>query len=200
MRKKGEEFISLLDKERTIAKFLWRVIVVQSIVIVLLAVGYFNIKETARVQVELPSKLIYKYAPVVVAGIQGANKVYYRLWAEYLTKEIANFDYTNIDRKLQLFLETFLPQKVYHYKKLFMKVVKTAKENYVKQTFTILSTKFMSVKTHNGLIQEAVLKLEGESKKIIGESDPIKKECSFTYKMRMVKGVLYVEDFATDCF
>ncbi len=110
MKKVGEEFISEIDKNRAIVRYLWRIVVVLSISLIVLAISFFYIKDTTIVKVELPGKLIYKYSPVVVAGIDGANDIYYKLWARYIINKVANFKAVNVIKKINIVKKMMDPE------------------------------------------------------------------------------------------
>ncbi len=196
----GEEFISKLDKQKSINKLLWRMLIVEAVVILLLAIGYFSLKETVRVKVELPAKFIYKHSPVVLAGIDGANEIYYKMWAEYITEQISSFNEYTIKRKLELLFKTFDPKTLPKTKSVLMKFAKSVQSNLISQKFTLRTAKIVAKREKEGLIKECIVETEGIAKRKIGENKSISKSCVFKYKLAYTKGVIYVEDFYTNCF
>ena len=197
--KAGEEFISVVDKYKSITQYLWRIIVIESIVIVFLAFGYFELKETTRVQVELPSKLIYKYTPIVVAGISGANDEYFKMWGNYIIKELSNINYENVSQKLKLLSKMMHPQDYVSEKAKFNGLEKYITNSLLQQKFKITDSKLVVISKENDLIKESVIIVKGDANQLIGKN-PLSKECSYKVKFEYQQGVIYVKKFTTDCF
>ena len=200
MKRVGEEFISVLDKERALVRYLWRFIIIETIVIMVLTFSFFSLKETVRVSVELPAKFIYKYSPVVLAGIKGANVTYYKLWGRYLTEEIGNVNPVNIDKKINLLIQTFYPPSYVKEKSVLQKLTQAIKENLITQTFQILEIKSKILKKEDDLIKELELTVTGKAVQKIGKTKKITKMCAYKYKMKFIEGKLYVEKIGTNCF
>ncbi len=199
MKKVGEQFISEVDKNRAIVQYLWRIIVILSISLVVLAISFMSIKNTVKVKVELPGKLIYKYAPVVVAGINGSNEVYYKLWSRYIVNEVSNFKSTNIIKKMDLIKKMMSPRILALKNKKLNNFAKDIALNLVDQDFKITKIKIMNKKIKNDLIDQAAVKIDGFAKQTIGRKH-FSKSCSYDLKFKFIEGVLYVENFGTNCF
>ena len=200
MKESGKEFISELDKSKDLNKYLWKFIILEAIIIILLAVSFFSLRETVRVNVEIPSKIISSHHPVVLAGIKGANKVYYELWVKYLTEEISNFNPENINSNFQILIKAFYPRDYAKEEKKILKLVSLVKENLISQKFNISKIEIKKLKKENDLISEGIFKAYGVATQKEGKKAEISKECSYLYKMKYIRGVLYVENFTTDCF
>ncbi|WP_152182874.1 TraE/TraK family type IV conjugative transfer system protein [Sulfurimonas indica] len=196
---KGEEFISIIDKDKVVVKYLWRIVVMLSVAIVILSFAFMSIRETTRVNIELPATLIYKNAPVVVAGIDGANKVYYRMWGEYVIKELSNFTYETIGKKVQLLKKMMRPTRFVEKKKEIDIFTNTLSKNLMSQKFIPEDTNLSNVIESKGIIRSATITVNGIAFQSISK-EKSKKECKYDVDLRYVKGVLYVEDFGTDCF
>jgi len=199
LKKVGEQFISEVDKNRAIVQYLWRIIVILSISLVVLAISFMSIKNTVKVKVELPGKLIYKYAPVVVAGINGSNEVYYKLWSRYIVNEVSNFKSTNIIKKMDLIKKMMSPRILALKNKKLNNFAKDIALNLVDQDFKITKIKIMNKKIKNDLIDQAAVKIDGFAKQTIGRKH-FSKSCSYDLKFKFIEGVLYVENFGTNCF
>ncbi len=199
MKEIGKEFISLIDKDRAIAKYLWRIIVVLTIVVLALTLSFLSIQDKVRVKVELPAKLIYKYTPVVVFGVDGANKVYYKLWTRYIINELGNFTYEDFGKKANLLKKMMRPSVEVRKDKTINKFTNDIVLNLVKQKFTITKIKLQNIKKSKDLIISADANIAGIAYQSIGKKS-IKKSCSYYLKYKFIEGVLYVENFGTDCF
>lgn len=199
LKKVGEEFISEIDKNRAIVRYLWRIVVVLSISLIVLAISFFYIKDTAIVKVELPGKLIYKYSPVVVAGIDGANDIYYKLWAKYIINKVANFKSVNVSKKINIIKKMMNPKTLALKEKKIDNFARSLTINLVDQDFKIDKVKIVSKKMKNNLVDEATLEVEGFAKQTVGKKY-FNKSCKYNLKFEFLEGVLYVKNFGTDCF
>ncbi len=199
MKEIGKQFISEVDKNRAIVRYLWRIIIILSISLVILAISFMSIKNTVKVKVELPGKLIYKYAPVVVAGINGSNEVYYKLWSRYIINEVSNFKSTDIIKKMDLIKKMMSPETLALKDKKINNFAKDIALNLVDQKFKITKIKIMNKKIKNGLIDQATIKIDGFAKQTIGRKH-FSKKCSYDLKFKFLEGVLYVKNFGTNCF
>jgi len=199
VKKIGEKFISEVDKNRAIVKYLWRIVVVLSISLIVLAISFFYMKETTVVKVELPGKLIYKYSPVVVAGIDGSNEIYYKLWGRYIVNEVANFKSINVFKKIKIIEKMMNPETLALKEKKIDNFAKDLAVNLVNQDFKIDKIKIVRKKIKNGLVNQATLKIKGFAKQTIGKKH-FSKSCSYNLKFEFLEGVLYVKNFGTDCF
>jgi len=196
---KGKEFISIIDKDKVVVKYLWRIVVMLSVAIVILSFAFISIRETTQVKVELPATFIYKNAPVVVAGIHGANKVYYKLWGEYIVKQLANFSYENIEQKAKLIEEMMRPARFVKKEKEINGFVKNLSTNLMKQKYIPSDINITNIDESKGIIRSATVFVNGLAYQSIGRKNS-KKECKYNVVLHYIKGVLYVEDFGTDCF
>jgi len=196
---KGEEFISIIDKDKVVVKYLWRIVVMLSIAVVILSFAFMSIRETTQVKVELPATFIYKNAPVVVAGIHGANKVYYKLWGEYIVDRLANFSYEDVDKKVSLLEKMMRPTRFVEKEKEINSFIKNLSVNLMKQKYIPSDVNITNVNESKGIIRNATVIVNGLAYQSIGRKNS-KKECKYNVELHYIKGVLYVEDFGTDCF
>lgn len=197
---KGQEFISVIDKDKAIVKYLWRVVILLSISLVALSFAFMSIKNTVKVKVELPAKFIYKEAPVVVSGVDGSNKVYYKLWGNYIIGELANFSYEDIDAKVNLLIKMMRPTRFAEKKEQIDTFAKNLSTNLISQNYIIKDSNITKIKmSPNGNIQSASIVTKGMANQTIGRNYN-NKECKYTVNLKYIRGVLYVEDFGTDCF
>ena len=72
----GKEYSDKLAAVFQINKVLWKVCILQAVVIIGLLVGYLNLKETVSVVVELPSKIYCSKDFTVRKGLNMANADY----------------------------------------------------------------------------------------------------------------------------
>ena len=199
----GEEFLSMLDKDRELSKYLWKIILLEAAVIVSLAVSFLFLKETVKVKVELPAKFMYEQAPVVLAGIDGANETYYKLWAEYLTAEIASFTPDNATEKIDILRKTMLPTTLASKKSELDTVEKTLIVNLITQKYKVLGSKNLeSSKTDkDSTFNEMTIKVNGIAQQNVGNNKTTTdKECSYEFTFKNNGGLINVEDFGTDCY
>lgn len=191
----GLEYEGKLEALFQINKILWRLALLQAFIIVALVVGYLKLKETVNVTVELPSKIYNQNDRTIRKGMNWASKNYYEVWADSLIDETASFTVENISEKYALLQKMMRPSIAIKKDKEIQDYVKTVIQNRIKQTFTILKhdTTALGESEHriifNGVVDQKV-----------GNKDLPKKECSYTVDLKIYEdGVLYVENFGTDC-
>jgi len=197
---KKDEFISVHDKNQALVQYLWRIVLFESIAIVALAFAFFSIKDTTVVKVELPSKLIYKHTPVVVAGIKGANNTYYRMWGNEIALGISNFTTEEFPKKMEALKMMMRPSQFARKEQKFNEFLGEIEGNLISQKFTTIQAELTNVvKEDNDIISSAVFITSGIAEQTVGR-DKFKKECSYSVDLKYVRGVIYVEDFGSDCF
>jgi len=196
----GEEFISKTDKDTAVIKYLWKFIILEAIVIVILAISFLLLKETVQVKVELPAKFLYKHSPVVVAGIESANETYYKLWANFLVENIANFDPDSIEEKMLLIKKTMRPSVLNLQDEKLNEFVISLKSNLIKQSFKTSNTIFLKKVGNDETFKIAKLRVNGIATQNIGKDIAKTKECSYDIEFKYTQGVLNVETFGTNCF
>jgi len=198
--KKSNEFTSIIDKDRAIITILWRVVLLLSALLIILAIAFLRIKDTTMVTVELPSKVIYKQAPVVVAGINGSNKVYFRLWGNYIIEEVSSFEVNEFPKKILILEKMMRPSQFAFKEKEFSIFLQEIQQNLIAQKYEIIETIITNVVYNDDeTISSATVVSDGISNQTVGKNKT-KKECKYSIDLKYVKGVIYVENFGTNCF
>ena len=78
--------------------------------------------------------------------------------------------------------------------------VNTLQYGLVRQNFSIANSSIVSIQKNDDLIKSMRLEIEGIANQKLGKTKELKKECSYFVDMKYIEGVLYVEDFGTNCF
>ena len=166
--------------------------------------------DNTTVVVDLPpsGKLVLKN--------DSANKQYYNLWAEHFTNNteylttnkdgekvpeaftfsIVNFDYTNIDKKMEYFLSYYKPSKLIKDRMKFQKFIKNIKIKMISHDF-----KVENINTELYLEgKKAISTINGVSYQKIGVSQQDPKACNFEMSFERIGGNIYVTSLRTNCF
>jgi len=194
-----KEYIDQINNMKVTTKNMWYMILILTVVTIFLSVSYFSLRDELKIKVELPAKYIYKYAPVVLAGFKGANGTYFLLWAEYITKEIGNFNENNINEKFKTLEKAYFPEDYVLSKKKIDLLKTKISDNRVKQSFIVKKSEIVDSTKEKDLIKSGIFLIKGIAKQFIGSKE-INKECWYKYSLHYIQGEIYVKNFTTDCF
>ncbi|WP_457749117.1 TraE/TraK family type IV conjugative transfer system protein [Sulfurimonas sp.] len=193
--KAGEEYEGQLEKNFEVNKILWRVSVLQTIIICALVVGYLQLKETVYVGVELPSKIYTDNGETIKKGVDWASKNYYQVWGRSLVEEASSFDVDTISSKMADIEKMMRPSVAVKKDAEIQKYVKAVINNRLSQKFEILKSKTISLSK-----TQKEITYTGISKPKVGNKEIKPKECKYVIDLKLYQnGVLYVENFGTDC-
>lgn len=191
--KEYEETVAGLFKTNNV---LWRVILLQTFIILALVYGYLNLKETVTVSVELPSKIYQSKDLTIKRGLNWADKDFYDVWGLSLAMEMSEFKADDIGKKFALIQKMMRPSVALKKDTEIQEFVKNVVLNKITQKFTILDTP-PATKIDDETFR---LVFNGISEQHIGSKEMPRKECHYTVDLKIYEdGVLYVEDFGTNC-
>ena len=194
--KSGKEYEEVLAGLFKTNHVLWRVILLQTFIIVALVYGYLGLKETVTVSVELPSKIYQSKDVTIKRGLNWANKDFYEVWGLSLVTEMSKFKADDVGGKFALMQKMMRPSVALKKDTEIQEFVKNVVVNKISQTFTILNTP-PAVKIDDETFR---LVFNGVSEQHVGTKEMSRKECHYSLDFKIYEdGVLYVEDFGTNC-
>lgn len=194
--KSGKEHDDELDYERNQNLVLWKVIFLLSIIIVLLGIGYIDLKKNNVTVVKLPSNISATVgAKEIVYGLNRANKPYYEIWGRALVEDISNFNPDNINEKMNDVINLMRPSNAVKKMEETDKFKQDVVVNKITQSFTktkVITT--VSKDASNGNV-----KISGIQKQKVGETAMKDKECVYEFDFEFLEGVFYVKNFGSNC-
>ena len=145
----------------------------------LIVIFYFlssisSLEKKIQLQVEIPPK-IYQTGTIYI-GYEKANGLFYKLWGEYVAREIGNYSPVNINKKLQKVIYLFSPQKIIKAKADFINFSKDVQKNLITNNFTPYR-----VSADN----KGNVKVEGLSHKTVG-ANLLNQNYLCTYKLHFI--------------
>lgn len=194
----GEQHDNELDNEIKMNNILFRVIYLLTVVILLLGIGYLNLKESTTTIIKLPPNSLTSNIDnkKIVYGLNKANVTFYELWGRYIIDDISNFTFENIDKKINLIINEMRPSAAIPKIKETDIFKKSIILNKVKQKFQIIDFKI----TVSEDASSANLVARGISKQEVSKRKIESKECEYEVSFKFYEGVFYVKDFGTNCF
>lgn len=161
----------------------------QIVVIIILILGYFNLTNKIKIQIELPPKL-YQTGTLYV-GSQKANKLYYQVWGEYVINKLSNYSPYNIRENLKKISYMFDPQKLVKIKSKFFELEQETIDNLITHTFIPIKKEVKK----DGIFYE-----EGIGKSVLGNNLSITYEnCKYQVKFKIDDYHLFIEGLLIDC-
>ena len=194
--KAGHEYEGKLEAAFQVNKILWRLALIQTVIILVLVFGYLQLKETVSIQVELPSKIYHSKDMTIRKGLNWANKDYYDVWGKALAEEISVFTIDDASEKFALLQKMMRPSIALKKDAEIQEFIKTIIANKISQNFTILKDA-EPIKLPENVVR---MEFNGIAKQKIGNKEIAPKECKYTVDLKIYDdGVLYVENIGTDC-
>ena len=191
--KSGKRYLDQLDYLIERNRLLIFFVLFQIAVIIMLIIGYLGLKKDLVLRVDIPPK--FYQTGMLYVGSMKANDLYYKVWGEYLVRELANFSPDTIGKHLNNVLYMLDPDKVTFYQHLFAKKLQSVTENQMVREF-IPST--VSVESDNG--ENGTVIVKGVAKENIGNGLSISyKKCTYTLKMKIENYHLFVESIDEQC-
>lgn len=191
----GKEYEDKTDSLFQVNKILWRFAILESFVILVLTVGYLQLKETVSVTVDLPSKIYLDNGVKLKRGINWANKAFFQVWGRGLVHEISDFTEDNVNKKMAFLVKMMRPSVALKKDDLIAKYTKGIINNKIKQKFSVLKEKVIDISK-----SEKQMVYEGIANQTVGIQKMKPKECKYAFTLKIFKnGVVYVEDIGTDC-
>lgn len=193
------------------------IIIILTIIIFVLVIGYLNIQTTVRV--ELPPKFISSNNKEIKYDISNdsASSDYFKIWGYYYINETSTFKSKEISKKIGLIKRAYEPNRL----KLLRKDIDeqsgkefTTSDNKELDDFIKnirkekVEQKFYIKKVHKPVMlydnSEASLKIDGLATQYFEKlkSDPINidKPCYYEIKLNRNGGTTYVVGYKTNCF
>jgi len=193
--KAGKEYEDKNDSLFEVNKILWRVAILEAVVITVLMIGYLQLKETTYVSVEIPPKLYLNHNLKITKGLNWASKSYFQVWGKSLIEDVSNFTVDNISKKMSTIEKMMRPSVALKRDNSITKYTKAIINNKISQKFEILKEKVTKISN-----AERQLIYYGISYPHIGSKKMKSKECKYIVNLKIYNnGVLYVEDFGTNC-
>lgn len=191
----GKEYEDKTNSLFQVNKVLWRFAILQSFIILILIVGYLQLKETVSVTVELPSKIYLDEGVKLKRGINWANKEFFQVWGRGLAHDVSNFTNNNINKKMALVVKMMRPSVALKKDEIIAKYTKAIINNKIKQEFSVLEEKIVDISK-----SEKQMIYNGIAKQMVGSKKMKPKECKYAFTLKIFNnGVVYVEDIGTDC-
>lgn len=202
MKKKvfGEEYIDNLDNEKKVNLSLWRALLVMTIVIITLVLGYFDLKGNILVNLRMPPMQNGTNGVQIIYGLNGANKTYYEIWGRYLVSEVSNFSPNDVNEKVDLIFNEMRPTDAVRKLDEIEKFKKDIVANKISQKFTFLEVIPDPVLKEKAFTDSATIVIKGISKTKIGNTENAPKECMYQIDFNFYEGVFYVKNFGSSCF
>jgi len=194
--KAGTDYEDINSALIEVNEILWKTCIFFIFVIIALVIGYLNLKDTVTVNVEMPSTIYQSKDLTIRRGLNWADASYYDVWGRYLADEMTNFEAADIAHKYAILQKMMRPSLAIKKDAQIQEFVKNIVTNKIKQTFTVMQASEPQELEKN----KFRLIYNGISQISIGTKTMPKKECHFTVDLKIYDdGVLYVEDFGTNC-
>ncbi|WP_456470004.1 TraE/TraK family type IV conjugative transfer system protein [Caminibacter sp.] len=185
----GKEYVDRVYAVLTENRYLTFMSFIFIIIIIYLLVSISKLEEKIKISVEIPPK-IYQTGQIYI-GYEKANSLFYKLWGEYVAREIGNYSPVDIDEKIKKVLYLFAPERIIKAQADFNSFADNIKNNLITNTFT-------PYKVRGNNKGEVVV--EGLSHKKVGAN--LLNEtylCLYKMKFKIVDYHLFLEKFITDC-
>lgn len=196
----GEEYIDNLDNEKKVNLSLWRALLVQTIVIICLAFGYFDLKGNILVNLRIPPIQNVSNGNQIIYGLNGATVSYYELWGRYLTEQISNFSPNDVNEKMNLIFNEMRPTDAVRKLDELEKFKRDIISNKISQKFIFLEVIPDQMIKEKKFSDSASIMIKGISKTKIGNTENPSKECTYQIDFNFYEGVFYVKNFGSTCF
>ncbi|MFW9626626.1 MAG: TraE/TraK family type IV conjugative transfer system protein [Sulfurospirillum sp.] len=177
-------------------KILWKMSLCLMLIIFILVIGYLRLQSAVSVTVELPPKIFLSKDLTVRRGLNWADANFYEVWGKYLAEEMTEFKPDNIAKKYAILQKMMRPSLAIKKDEQIQNFVKNVVTNKISQKFTI-----MQIPSPNEIEPNTFrLVFNGVANIKVGTKDLSPKECNFSVDLKIYDdGVLYVEDFGSNC-
>jgi hypothetical protein len=185
----GKEYVDRIYSVITENKYLTYMSIFLLIIIFYFLMAISKLEEKINIKVEIPPKL-YQTGQIYV-GYEKANDLFFKLWGEYVAKEIGNYSPVDIDEKIKHILYLFAPERIVKANADFLEFAKNIKQNMISNTFTPYKVKGNS---------KGEVVVEGLAHKNVG-ADLLKETylCMYKMKFKIVDYHIFLDKFITDC-
>ena len=197
--KTGEEYIDMLENEKKTNLSLWRSLMLFTVVIIGLLMGYFDLKSNILINMKMPPTQT-TVGTQIVYGLNGANVTYYELWGRYLGETISNFTPNDVNEKIDLIFNEMRPTDAVRKLTEVEKFKNDIVANKISQKFVFLEVIPDPILKEKKFSDTATITIKGISKTKIGSTENTPKECTYEIEFSFYEGVFYVKNFGTTCF
>lgn len=195
----GTEYIDNFENEKKENLSLWRVLMVLTIVVIALIIGYLDLKGNIILNMKIPPTQTTSGAQIIY-GLNGANVSYYELWGRYLGESISNFSPDDVNEKIDLIFNEMRPTDAVRKLSEVEKFKKDIIANKISQKFVFLEVIPDPILKEKKFTDNATITIKGISKTKIGSTENAPKECNYEIKFSFYEGVFYVKNFGSTCF
>jgi hypothetical protein len=176
------------------------------VVVGLMGIAYTNASNERYAQIDLPQSIVVQ-APIKV-GNGWANDMYFKVWADWMLNNTANFTPGDVKEKLNEAIRFFSHDKESEYSGQLGALSNLVIRNQLKQTFTVKKTEitlyddvdFQEVSNEPERVVAGVFTYKGVASQALGNSPMPDKDCSYSVAVRLEGGHLYGYSYNTDCF
>lgn len=148
------------------------------ILLVVLSLGYFSLKNQMVMSMEIPPKLEGK--GTLMVGYDKANNLYYEVWGKYFVDEYTSLNPVNSKDKLNHLLTMVESSKAVSYSPLFEKKMKYIIANKINQKYKPSTEEVLSQKQQDLWIYHSEGVLEEHIDSVV-----IRKHCEYNFGMRV---------------
>ncbi|CAA6804714.1 MAG: TraE-like protein [uncultured Campylobacterales bacterium] len=192
--KSGNSYLDKLDNILHRNKLLWLFFTIQFAVIIILIIGYINLKGSVVVHIEIPPK-IYDSGQLRI-GSKKADKLYFRMWGRYIVENMSSYNADTIENKYSETLYMLHPSIITKYKHKFTEKIDIVKSNLIKNDFFLVdSNTYVSEE-----FSSATFKANGVSKLNVGDGLATEyQSCTYEISMKLEGYHLFVNDLQENC-
>jgi len=130
----GKEYIDRIYSVIVENKYLTFLSLILIVIIFYFLTAISSLEEKIKIQVQIPPKL-YRTGTIYI-GYQTANSLFYKLWGEYVAREIGNYSPVDVDERIKKVIYLFAPDKIIKAQAEFIKFAKDVQKNMVTSVFT----------------------------------------------------------------
>lgn len=190
----GSKYLDKLDNILHRNKLLWLFFTIQFAVIIILIIGYLNLKGSVVVHVEIPPKL-YDSGQLRI-GSKKADKLYFKMWGRYIVEHMASYTPDTIENKYSETLYMLHPAVITKYRSKFINKIDLVKKNLITNKFFLVD--FNTYAKDN--FSTAIFKAHGVSKLNVGDGLSIEyQSCTYEVSMKLEGYHLFVDKLEEIC-
>lgn len=128
IKKAGTKYLDQIDYLVERNKLLVFFFIAQLVIIILLVNGLISAQNNVEYRIELPPK-IYDNRGELRVGHGEANRLFYRVWGEFIARSIANYNPSTVRHNFQGVIYMMDPEESTKYQSLLAERIRYAEEN-----------------------------------------------------------------------
>lgn len=188
----GKNYIDKMDyiveRNRMLVFFVFVLIAI----LIILVQGYLSMRNNLKLTIDLPPK-IYVSGQLQVGG-GDANKLYYRVWGEYIARMLGTYSPSTIRTNMQNISYILDPAEEVKYQTAFAKKI-----DFVESNIEVKRSRFYSFKV-TGEPESADLTAKAIVKSDIGNGLKVESsDCTYTIGMNTSDYKIYVSKLQEEC-